>query len=80
MLQAVTDRIIVRLEEDKHRSLIYSGETYISNKGIVISVGPQISDIKPGDKIVFHRFDELPLPEKNHVVVRESSVLGIYTD
>ena len=80
MLQAVTDRIIVNLSEDNPTALIYTNEPFVRNKGTVVSVGPRVSVVRPGDKIIFHRFDELPLPEKNQVVVRESSVLGIYTD
>lgn len=80
MLQAVTDRIIVNLDENMNNSLFYTNEKQIRNSGIVVSVGPQVNVVRPGDKIIFHRFDELPLLEKNQVVIRESSVLGIYTD
>jgi len=78
MLQAIMDRIIVRLDEEEISPLILENDRYIRNKGVVQSVGDKVSQVKPGDRVVFHQFDELPLPEKGLVVIREKSLLGIY--
>ena len=80
MLQAIADRIIVHLDEVKDISPILSTCEPIRNSGIVESIGDKVKSVKKGEHILFHRFDELPLPEKNHVVIRERSVLGLYTD
>lgn len=79
MFQAISDRIIVKLDETVQSSIIYSDEPVkMRNCGIVQSVGPLVSLVKPGDHIVFHLFDELPLPGNDLVAIRERSVLGIF--
>lgn len=79
MLKAISDRIIVRLAENHKSSLINMDETY-SNVGTVVSVGDRVDMVKVGDLVVFHTFDELPLPEKNLAVIKQSSLLGVYTE
>jgi co-chaperonin GroES (HSP10) len=81
MLIAIADRIIVRPDSaDESKILLPDSENIHTNKGEVLSVGPLVTSIKIGDHIVFHPFDELVLPEKNLVAVREKSVLAIYKD
>lgn len=77
MLKAVMDRIIVRLDEKETSKLILNDKMFIQNQGTVVSVGPQVTQVKTGEHIVFHRFDELPLTQDNLVVIRESSLLAV---
>ena len=80
MLHAVNDRIIVLLDKKPDSALILPEDSTIRNQGIVQDIGPNVVDVAVGDHIVFHRFDELELPQDDLVVVRESSVLGTYDD
>lgn len=80
MLKAISDRIIVSLSESAKSSIIIPDEKMYCHEGIVCSVGPAVTIVKPGDRIVFHVFDELPLPQDKLAVIREKSLLGIYTD
>ena len=81
MLKAVADRIIVKLDESVQSALIMPDTEFNTrNSGVVLSVGDRVSLVKSGDRIVFHLFDELPLPEEGMVAIREKSVLGVYTD
>lgn len=81
MLKAVADRIIVKPDsENESKIILPENEMLTTNKGVVQSVGPLVKKIKCGDHIVFHPFDELKLPDKNLVVVREKSILAIYDD
>lgn len=48
--------------------------------GVVESVGGQVKGIKPGDRVLFHVFDELETPVKDVVAVRENSILGVLCD
>ena len=73
------DRIIVRLQECP-QNLLQTSTEFSQNKGTVIDIGPSVCGVQKGDVIIFHAFDELPLPIKNLVVVREKSVLGIIND
>ncbi|MBR2137553.1 MAG: hypothetical protein IJ852_06345 [Alphaproteobacteria bacterium] len=80
MLKAISDRIIVSLCESAQSSLIITDDKAYCHEGIVRSVGPLVNSVKIGDRIVFHVFDELPLPQDKLAVIREKSLLGIYTD
>ena len=80
MLKAISDRIIVSLSESAKSSIIIPDEKTYCQEGIVCSVGPLVKAVKPGDHVVFHIFDELPLPRDTLAVIREKSLLGIYTD
>ena len=77
MYKAITDRIIVKLCDCSKNTQILGFETKERNRGTVLDVGPNVSGVCNGDEIIFHTFDELPLPKENLVVIREKSVLGI---
>ena len=84
MIKAITDRVFIKLppEEEKTSGGIiidYDGPNR-RNIGVVISVGEKVRSIKKGDKVLFHIFDDLPGAEKDVVVVRESSILGVISD
>lgn len=78
MLKAVSDRIIVRLAQEKKTSIMLPEEKHYTDRGVVESVGERVSGVKAGDKVIFHLFDELPLPEDGLVVIRQKSLLGMW--
>ncbi|MCQ2734687.1 MAG: co-chaperone GroES [Alphaproteobacteria bacterium] len=81
MLKAVADRIIVKLDETAQSALIMPNvEFNTRNSGVVLSVGEKVTLVNPGDHVVFHLFDELPLPDEGVVVIREKSLLGVYAE
>lgn len=81
MIKAIADRVFVRLEADKNPYGIIIDTPYNSRTiGTIESIGPQVKSVKVGDKILFHIFDELPTPDKEVVVLRESSILGVLND
>ena len=77
MYRAIMDRVIVHLCGTNDTSpLILSKEKY-RDRGVVISVGPEVTGVKVGDEIIFHRFDDLPLGQPDIAVIRAKSILGI---
>ena len=82
--KAVMDRVFVRLtpvEKQTSGGIILTDDFEQPRTiGIVESIGSQVTGIKPGDKVLFHVFDELPTYDSNIVVVRENSILGVITD
>ena len=79
MLKAIADRIIVRLDAPEPTSVIMPENALKTrHQGTVESIGPLVVGVRAGDHIVFHQFDELELPQKDLVVIRESSVLAKY--
>jgi len=81
--QAVGDRVFVRLAaEEKNPAgiLLPDNAERPRTTGVVESAGRDVRLVKAGDKILFHVFDELPSPDADVVVVRESSILGVWED
>ena len=77
MYRAIMDRVIVRLCNADNKSPIIGTESRYRNRGVVLSVGPEVSEVKTGDEIIFHYFDDLPLAQEDIVAIREKSILGI---
>lgn len=84
VVKAIGDRVFIRLEkqESKTSGGILLPEAFENERtiGVVESVGSDVKMVKVGDKVLFHVFDDLPTPDKNVVVVRENSLLGIIED
>ena len=83
MVKPILDRVFIRTDEKTAtKGGIFVPET-IDNPpttGVVVGVGPEVVSVQIGDKVLFHIFDELPSYEKGVVVVRESSLLGVFED
>lgn len=80
MLKAIEDRLIIKPDRLLSSGLIgIDVEKNIVNQGVVQSIGDKVSLVEIGDHVVFHRFDELPLPQDDLVVIREKSLLGKFS-
>ena len=84
MIKAIKDRVFIRLKpkSDKTNGGILLPETEAEPQtiGIIEDTGPEVTSVKTGDKVLFHIFDELPSYDKEVVVVRENSILGVFED
>lgn len=85
MVKAVLDRVFIRLDKQEKKTeggiILTDGHETERTIGTVEGIGPDVkADIKLGDRVLFHVFDELPTYDPDVVVVRESSLLGILTD
>lgn len=80
-LQAITDRVIIRLDKAEKTTaggvVLTDWEDKAPNTGKVESVGELVKSVKVGDRVIFHQFDEIPILEPDLAVVRERSLLGI---
>lgn len=79
----VTDRVAIRLEpkEDKTKGGIIVTDVLEQPRciGIVEGIGPEVkAEIKLGDKVLFHCFDELSTYDPEVVMVRDNSLLGVF--
>jgi len=75
MLKAISDRIIIKVEESEPTSLIIRDDFPRRESGVVLDVGDKVTSVKKGDRIIFHIFDEISLGD-DLAVVREKSVLA----
>lgn len=84
MVKAIMDRVFIRLDEKKKKTdggiILTDDAEEERNIGIVESIGEKVKSVKVGDKVLFHKFDDLPTYDPNVVVVREYSLLGILND
>lgn len=83
MVKAIMDRVFIKLDEpEKINGIILPDDiTNPRTTGRVVSVGPEVHSVKEGDHVIFHVFDELPVPvEKDVVAVCEYSLLGVFDD
>jgi len=82
MVKAILDRVFIRLEkaEEKTSGGIILTDSHDEERtiGIIESIGPDVKSVKVGDKVLFHVFDELPTYDPDVVVVKESSLLGVF--
>ena len=82
MIKPITDRIFIRLAPEKETTEggIIIVDDYHKNRniGIVEEIGPLVSSVKKGNKVLFHPFDELPTYDSDVVVVKENSILGVF--
>ncbi len=82
-MKAIADRIFIRLAPQKETAggiLLAADIDEPRTVGVVESTGKDVRSVKAGDKVLFHVFDELETPDKDVVVVRESSILGVIND
>lgn len=84
MVKAIMDRVFIRLDkkEEKTKGGIIIADTIENCRtiGVVESVGEDVVCVKPGDRVLFHVFDELPTYDPEVVVVRQNSLLGVFED
>jgi co-chaperonin GroES (HSP10) len=83
VVKAVMDRVFIRLEAEKTTKggiILTDSVDNPRTVGVVEGVGPEVKSVNVGDKVLFHIFDELPTYDKDVVVVRENSILGIFED
>lgn len=84
MVTAVLDRVFIRLDSSEKKTAggIILTDSHDSEKtiGIVESIGPDVDSVNVGERVLFHVFDELPTYDPEVVVVRESSILGVFED
>lgn len=45
--------------------------------GTVLAVGPDVTEVKKGDRVVFERFGSIMMPEKNQRLCLEEHMLAV---
>ena len=80
-LKPLKDRIVAIVEKplEKTKSGILLGEAKERPAyAVVESVGPEVSSVKKGDKIVYKEYSttEIKIDEKNYIILKEEDVLA----
>ena len=80
-LKPLKDRLVAVVEKplEKTKSGILLGEAKEKpNYAIVESVGPEVKEVKKGDKIVYKEYSttEIKLEEKEYIILKEEDVLA----
>lgn len=81
MLKPLKDRIVAIIEKplEKTKSGILLGEAKEKPAyAVVESVGPEVKEIKKGDKIIYKEYSttEVKIDDKSYIIVKEEDVLA----
>jgi co-chaperonin GroES (HSP10) len=75
MLCALQNCLLIERDIEKHDFLVLPGEKL--GTGMVISAGPDCTELKVGDHVYFDVGQEFTYDRKDYVVMREPHVLGV---
>ena len=80
-LKPLKDRIVAIVEEplEKTKSGILLGEAKEKSAyAVVESVGPEVKEVKKGDKIVYKEYSttEIKIDDKKYIILKEEDVLA----
>ena len=80
-LKPLKDRVVAVIEKplEKTKSGILLGEAKEKPAyAVVESVGPEVKEIKKGDKIIFKEYSttEVKVEEKDYIILKEEDVLA----
>jgi co-chaperonin GroES (HSP10) len=75
-LNAMQNCLIIEPDVEKHELFIIPPGDKMET-GIVVSVGPDCTDIAVGDHVYFGVGQEFKYENKNYIVIREPHVLGV---
>ena len=80
-LQATQDCLIVRPDMEKHELFVMLREKK-TGTGVVVSVGPNATDVKVGDRVLFGDSigQDLKWEGEDLLVMREEHTLGVFED
>ena len=80
-IQALQDCLIVRPDIEKHALIALIREKK-TGTGTVLAAGPQATETKVGDRILFGDFvgQELRWEGEDLLVMREEHIMGVYED
>jgi co-chaperonin GroES (HSP10) len=75
MLRALQNCLLIERDVEKHDFLVLPSAKL--GTGVVISAGPDCTDLKVGDHVYFDVGQEFTYDRKDYVVMREPHVLGV---
>lgn len=83
-MQPLTDRVLVEVDPPKEKTAsgFYVQEDWktLPPFGTVKAIGPDVKQVKVGDRIIFERYGAVILPEKNMRMCQESHILGVINE
>lgn len=79
-MKPILDRVLIRPEEKKQGAIIVLEDDAEVKAGTIMAVGEEVKSVRPGEKVCYFKWDDLPTPDSDMVVVREKCILGIYED
>jgi len=83
-IKPLSDHILIEpiREEEKTKTGIILPETAEKEKpeqGQVVAVGEKCKEVKPGDKVIFRKYDPDPIKveDKEYLIAKEEQILAI---
>lgn len=76
----MTDRVLIEVEAPPEKTasglLIQEDWKTLPPIGKILAVGPDVSTVKVGDKVIFERYASVILEDKTHRMCQESHILA----
>ena len=81
MIKPLTDRVVAKKDQplEKTKSGILLGEAKEAPAyAVVEAVGPDVKDVKKGDKIIFKEYSttEVEYEDEKYIIVKEEDILA----
>ena len=77
MLRALQNCLLIERDVEKHALFVLPPSEKLGT-GMVISAGPDCTELKVGDHVYFDVGQEFTYDRKDYVVMREPHVLGVF--
>lgn len=85
--QPLGNKVLIQMDKpaEKSKGGLFIPSTVHDNfntSGLAIAVGPEVKEIKPGDKLIFgkYSYNELPAIGNDMFLIKESDVFAIVTE
>lgn len=81
-MQPLTDRVLVEVEEAKKATasgiLLQEDWKTLPPHGTILAVGPDVTQVKVGDKVIFERYAAVIMGERNQRMCQEKHIMATY--
>lgn len=84
-LKPTNDRLLILRDEQEKVSpggIILPKDEIPTGTGIVMAIGPKVHDVEVGNRVIFKKLDghDFKIDGKDHVVLREFNIQGVFND
>lgn len=82
-MKMLGERVLVLRDDQEEKSaggIILPKDEMPQGSGIIMAVGPDVKDVELGQRVIFKKLDGHGIKKdgKDHVILKEFNILGVY--